>query len=140
MNTAYYMATPRRASQGEPLITFNPYLETNLCGHVPPLANDACGSAPVSIPPPGVPGPEGTYWTGVNSNCMSCHRMAAWQVQSQTDGFPSTPAYRPDGLIRPDDDLFSCYTKLDFLWSLTRVAGPVENPPTPRPGCQDPPR
>ncbi len=33
-----------------------------------------------------------------------------------------TPGYRPGGLISPDDpEIFAGYTKLDFLWSLTRA-------------------
>lgn len=107
MTAAYYMTAPARDPAGEPWIAFNPYLETNLVGTVP--------------------GPGGTSiaWTGVHSNCMSCHRMAAWKAAAkpQPGQWGDSPAYQPAGLIDPADaTLFGGYTKLDFLWSLTRAA------------------
>ena len=91
MRTAYYMVSPVNTAGGEPLISFNPYLETNLKGTVP--------------------GPNDTKidWTGVHTNCMSCHRMAGIKTQG----------YQPDGLILPSDPvLFGEGTKTDFLWSI----------------------
>jgi hypothetical protein len=35
MRTAYYMVSPANTIGAEPLISFNPYLETNLQGTVP---------------------------------------------------------------------------------------------------------
>jgi hypothetical protein len=106
MGTAYYMVSPPDRPDGDPFISFNPYLETNLVGQVA--------------------GPGGTQiaWTGVHSNCMSCHRMAAWKAAAkpQPGAYGDSPAYQPDGLIDPADAaLFGGYTKLDFLWSLTRA-------------------
>lgn len=91
MRTAYYMVSPTNTAGGEPLISYNPYLETNLQGTVP--------------------GPNGSNidWTGVHSNCMSCHRMAGYKTQG----------YQPSGLILADDPaLFGKGTKTDFLWSI----------------------
>ncbi len=91
MPTAYYMVSPANTPGGDPLISFNPYLETNLQGTVP--------------------GPNDTQisWTGVHSNCMSCHRMAGYKTQG----------YQPNGLINPGDvALFGEGTKTDFLWSI----------------------
>jgi hypothetical protein len=110
MGTAYYMVSPPTNAAGEPLVSFNPYLETNLQGTVA--------------------GPGGTQiaWTGVNTNCMSCHRMAAWKRAAQPGPgqWGDSPAYQPDGLIDPADAvLFSGYVKLDFLWSLTRAQPPA---------------
>ena len=51
MTTAYSMLT----ASGQPNISFNPYLETSLAGTTE----------------------TGVPWTGVISNCMSCHRRAA---------------------------------------------------------------
>jgi hypothetical protein len=48
MCTAYSMLETTGPSAGQPVVCFNPYLETNL-------------------------GPQGRY-----SNCMTCHQMAAW--------------------------------------------------------------
>jgi hypothetical protein len=94
MNTAYYMVSPPGKMQGgTPLISFNPYLETNLVGTL----SSEVGSK------------DTITWYGVFSNCMSCHRMAAWG--------PST--YIPNGNIDPADSvLFSNNTKTDFLWSI----------------------
>ncbi len=94
MRTAYYMVAPMNTLQGgEPLISFNPYLETNLKGKVP-LNNKENDSI---------------IWYGVFSNCMSCHRIAA---------YPSSN-YVPDGFINSADPLkFSKNTKTDFLWSI----------------------
>lgn len=95
MNTAYYMVSPPGKLQGgTPLISFNPYLETNLIGTL----SKQVGFRDSTI-----------TWYGVFSNCMSCHRMAAWG--------PST--YIPNGNIDPADSvLFSNNTKTDFLWSI----------------------
>jgi hypothetical protein len=94
MRTAYYMvAPPGTKHAGEPLISFNPYLETNLIGT---LTHE-------------VESKDTITWYGVFSNCMSCHRMAAWG--------PST--YISDGFIDPSSPvLFSNNTKTDFLWSI----------------------
>lgn len=107
MDTAYYMVAPSDLKDGTPLIAFNPYLETNLQGTVATADG------------------RKIEWTGVDSNCMSCHRMAAWKPNPDPQPGQSnhrTPGYRPGGLISPDDpEIFAGYTKLDFLWSLTRA-------------------
>ena len=78
---------------GEPVVTFNPYLETNLFGV---LKGDVSSR-------------DSIHWYGVFSNCMSCHRMAAWEISN----------YVPNGNIDPADSiLFSKNTKTDFLWSI----------------------
>lgn len=92
MRTAYYMVAPPGTEQGgEPLISYNPYLETNLSGKTPTALGDS------------------VQWYGVFSNCMSCHRMAA---------YPGS-FYTPNGFINPADPFrFSKNTKTDFLWSI----------------------
>ena len=101
MLAAYYMVAPANArTGGQPLTVFNPYLETNLTGKV---ANYA-GSK------------DSTQWFGVFSNCMSCHRMAAWgKSQYTSSGYidPGDPAY------------FTGNLKTDFLWSIPTRARPV---------------
>jgi hypothetical protein len=94
MRTAYYMVSPaNQANGGEPNIQFNPYLETNLLGKV--------SGAPASK--------DSISWYGVFSNCMSCHRAAAW----------NSPTYIPNGYVNAADTLlFKNYTKTDFLWSI----------------------
>ena len=63
-------------------VAFNPYLEPDL-------------------------GPQGKL-----SNCMTCHRAAAWN---------GTP-YVFNGNLSPSDTLFNGTTKLDFLWSIQATA------------------
>lgn len=94
MNTAYYMVSPPGMLQGgDPLVTFNPYLETNLIGKVSTYNGTT----------------DSVTWYGVFSNCMSCHRMAAWEIST----------YIPNGNIDAADSiLFSANTKTDFLWSI----------------------
>lgn len=94
MRTAYYMTAPGTVAQpGEPNIQFNPYLETNLFGTL----TSQVGSK------------DTIHWYGVFSNCMSCHRMAAWPNND----------YIPDGYINAADSVqFSGKTKTDFLWSI----------------------
>jgi hypothetical protein len=106
MDTAYFMLTPRG---GGPWIAFNPYLETNLTGCVPvPGTNCSANPQPVN-------------WTGVHTNCMTCHRMAAWNQQGTNS--PTSPPYWPDGFISPDNSaLFDGFTKTDFLWSIASRA------------------
>ena len=94
MNTAYYMVTPSTAQNGgEPLISYNPYLETNLSGT---LTHEVGAAKPIQ-------------WYGVFSNCMSCHRGAAWQHST----------YVPNGFVNAGDSvLFKNKAKTDFLWSI----------------------
>lgn len=94
MRTAYYMVQPANAEvNGEPNTQFNPYLETNLTGTL----SSEVGSL------------KSIKWYGVGSNCMSCHRMAAWKVSN----------YIPNGFIDPSNAvLFEKNTKTDFLWSI----------------------
>ncbi len=100
--TAYFM-TPKNDPKGQPWVAFNPYLETDLAGTAK------------------MPGGVQVAWTGVDSNCMSCHRMAAWKPKPDGSGH-LTPGYVPNGFVDPASPFFfEGYTKLDFLWSLTRA-------------------
>ncbi|HET6763821.1 MAG TPA: hypothetical protein VFH27_09110 [Longimicrobiaceae bacterium] len=78
MKTAYYMTVPTGPAKGQDEVTFNPYLEPDLA-------------------------PQGKL-----SNCMTCHRAAAWN---------GTP-YVFNGQLSPSDTIFNGTTKLDFLWSI----------------------
>jgi hypothetical protein len=84
MCTAWTMNGPPESLTGTPQVCFNPYLETGL---------------------PGI--------DGVQSNCMTCHQMAAWPNFSTN--------YQANGFVSPDDPLFGASLKLDFLWSVTRA-------------------
>jgi len=104
MNVAYSMVNPPEDPSGAPNISFNPYLETNLSGTFTTTAGDSVS------------------WTGVTTNCMTCHRMATWGVLARGSGqFPTGADYRNNGLVQPGDSAFAGFTKLDFLWSVTRA-------------------
>jgi hypothetical protein len=104
MTVAYSMLTPKQA----PNIAFNPYLETSLSGTVPTQGGD-------SLP-----------WTGISTNCMSCHRRAARGVYP--DSF-IVPLYGPAANVSAGDSvIFNVRlgpgtqrvptVKTDFLWSV----------------------
>jgi len=65
-----------------------------------------------------------TGQTGIQSNCMSCHRTAAWPGPDQL--------YAANGVIDPSNPtIFAGKTKTDFLWGIAdRVAAPP-GPPSP---------
>lgn len=85
MCAAWTMTGPPESETGTPDVCFNPYLETGLTG-----------------------------LDGVQSNCMTCHQMAAWPNFSTN--------YQANGFVSPDDPaVFSNNLKLDFLWSVTRA-------------------
>jgi hypothetical protein len=102
MNFAYAMTN----ADSTPRIAFNPYLETNLNGHFPTDTS--------------------AKWFGVQTNCMTCHRLAARGTTQPGGGF-NAPNYGPAQYIDPgDSSLFAGMTKIDFLWSVTfraRAAG-----------------
>jgi hypothetical protein len=91
--TAYYMVTPPGAASGQPRLCYNPYLETDLTG---------------------LKGKEKTgQGTGVQSNCMTCHRAAAWPTNQYAIAFeldPGNPIW------------FTGNTKVDFAWSMQNFA------------------
>ncbi len=85
MCTAWSMNGPPESETGTPEVCFNPWLETGLQGI-----------------------------DGVQSNCMTCHQLAAWPNFS-------TP-YQANGFVSPDDAaLFGSSLRVDFLWSVTRA-------------------
>lgn len=97
-NVAYTMVQP----DSQPLVTFNPYLETSLFGYWAPNPRNPQDSVP---------------WYGVHTNCMTCHRMAVWPDSIGV----RFPGYRPAGFVDPGDSIFAGFTKLDFLYSLQRA-------------------
>ena len=61
---------------------------------------------------------------GIESNCMSCHRAAAWPADDNTH-------YVANGIVDPADPLyFAGRTKTDFLWG---IPFGVNLPATPNP-------
>lgn len=102
--TAYYMVTPPSSATGNPLYCFNPYLETDLTG----LYNET----------------KTQKATGVSSNCMTCHRAAAWADNDYAQAF----------LLQPNDpNWFTGNTKTDFAWSMPSLAHTAPFVPPPQP-------
>jgi hypothetical protein len=110
MTTAYSMLT----AASQPNIAFNPYLETSLSGVTETKI----------------------AWSGVTTNCMSCHRRAAvgWSVVPNRDTLSVVaPAYGPAAQVDPGDSLIyilpdplgrpTATMKTDFLWSVALRAG-----------------
>jgi hypothetical protein len=91
--TAYYMVTPPGSSNGKGRLCYNPYLETDLTGL---KGRDKTGSG-----------------YGVQSNCMTCHRAAAWPGNQYAIAFQ---------LDANDRIWFGTNTKLDFAWSMQSFA------------------
>jgi hypothetical protein len=117
MTTAYSMLT----HDNQPNVAFNPYLESSLSGKTE----------------------DSTLWSGVTTNCMSCHRRAAVGYayvpgQSALAGF--APLYGPAAFIAPGDSIIFTTPiskvrmptlKTDFLWSVTLRAGLLQSIPVP---------
>jgi hypothetical protein len=91
--TAYYMVNPPGASNGQGRLCYNPYLETDLTGL---KSKNKTGSG-----------------YGVQSNCMTCHRAAAWPTNSYAIAFQ---------LDNGDKTWFGTNTKVDFAWSMQTFA------------------
>jgi hypothetical protein len=107
MTVAYSMLQPN----GQQLIAYNPYLETSLGGKYPK-----------AMPP----SRDSIAWTGVTTNCMSCHRRAAI---GYSRGSIVAPPYGNDMQIDPGNQLVFTQPdalspgriatiKTDFLWSI----------------------
>jgi hypothetical protein len=121
MTVAYWMTNPPSAgAQGRGNIAYNPYLETSLGGVID---TNGVTDAP---------------WFGPETNCMSCHRVAAWKDTvyfqgTDTAAFgPANPRYVPASYIDPGNATFLAgFTKTDFLWSVairTRGIPPLSPP------------
>jgi hypothetical protein len=87
---AYAMCTAySQQVNGQMLVCYNPYLETN----------------------PGIP-------SGITSNCMTCHGMAAVYPAGSQSQTPSYPANYDQPVAFDDPALFGNAMKTDFSWSM----------------------
>jgi len=109
---------------GKPIVAFNPYLETSLEGKIP---NG-----------PGNP-KDSTAWSGIITNCMSCHRRAA--IGYGSDSVPVGPPYGPAAFVSAGDPVIFTQPygntripvlKTDFLWSVAIRASTPSGPPPKR--------
>lgn len=103
-STAYAMLRPNQPISGgsnnpafRPVLGYNPYLEAPF--------NAATFTVPNAY--------NANYEYGVQTNCMSCHAMAAYNG-------PNSPfRYSTDQYINMSDTtLFNNYVQLDFAWSI----------------------
>jgi hypothetical protein len=104
----YSFTTGPDSVSGLNVVCFNPYLEADF--------DNSTFASPGQL--------------GIESNCMSCHRAAAWPPPN----FPSQPNaayFTANGILRPDDPYFQGTTKVDFLWGF---ADDVAPPPPPSQG------
>ncbi|MBR9970281.1 hypothetical protein [Magnetospirillum sulfuroxidans] len=107
---AYAMVSPNQPinggkSVGQPVVGYNPYLESDFGANVFGLTR------------PIVDGSQS--WTGtvgVQTNCMTCHALAAvaFSKTAQT-------AYATDFYIARDDPFFAGTVQTEFLWSIADV-------------------
>ena len=112
MTVAYSMTMPN----GDSLIAYNPYLETSLFGKIPNGSNPR----------------DSLSWTGVTTNCMSCHRRAAVMYTAAGDTLIAPPygndmniePGNPVVFTQPDGNRRVPVLKTDFLWSVALRAKP----------------
>lgn len=103
-STAYGMLRPNQPISGgnnnttnRPVFGYNPYLEAPF--------NAATFSVPNAY--------NSTYQYGMQTNCMSCHAMAAYNPTNSPFRY-STDQY----IDMSDTTLFNNYVQLDFAWSI----------------------
>lgn len=104
----YSFTTGPDSPAGLNVVCFNPYLEAGF-----------------SQSTFGTPGQ-----LGIESNCMSCHRTAAWPPPANANG---APYFTGNGLIKPGDSYFKGTTKVDFLWGFALDVNPPPAAPAPNP-------
>ena len=105
MCNAYSTVSPAGPGGALP-VCFNPYLETDL-GPTRPYAMD--GKTFPADP-----------MAGTRSNCMNCHRRAAFPAFDSTAPAAANFGHvYNDGYRSPDDPYFSRLLKTDFMWSIT---------------------
>lgn len=102
--TAYGMLRPNQpisggsnAASSRPVFGYNPYLEAPF--------NAATFSVPNAY--------NSSYQYGMQTNCMSCHAMAAYNPTNSPFRY-STDQY----IDMSDTTLFNNYVQLDFAWSI----------------------
>lgn len=112
MATAYQMIAPAQpitggVSKGRPHIAYIPHLEAGFGPKVFQVHR------PIEPEQSGQPAFEGEY--GVQTNCMTCHNLAAY-VPAGSGG--SGTGYATDFYISVADPVFGGLLRTDFAWSL----------------------
>ncbi|WP_158046454.1 hypothetical protein [Skermanella pratensis] len=112
MSIGYQMISPNQPvnggnNDGKPVIAYNPYLESGFNAEVFSVSRQ------VTDPNTGV------AWTGqvgVETNCMTCHALAAVNF-----GTGSGTGYATTFYIGRNDPIFAGTVQTDFLWSIADV-------------------
>lgn len=101
MASAYYM-TDRNS---EPYVIFNPFLETPISG---PIFMDPDNPPELSA-------------RGVRTNCMTCHRVAAFPTLSTIPTSPTMSSYKAVGEVKGDEQLFKDRVQTSFMWAMVII-------------------
>jgi hypothetical protein len=108
----YSYTTGPDSPEGLNVVCYNPYLEAGFSNKTFPVT----------------PGQ-----LGIESNCMSCHRTAAWPPPSYVTDQPGFRYFTGNGLIKPGDNYFKGMTKVDFVWGFAVDVNPPGPAPSPSP-------
>ena len=110
----YSFTTGPDSPEGLNVVCYNPYLEAEFSQKTFPVTQGQLG---------------------IESNCMSCHRTAAWPPPSYVTDQQGFRYFTGNGLIKPGDSYFKGMTKVDFVWGFAvDVNSPAASPsPTPTP-------
>ncbi|WP_413206450.1 hypothetical protein [Rhodospirillum sp. A1_3_36] len=116
---AYQMINPNQplnggSSVGNPIIAYNPYLESGF-----PKSTFS-----YFVP---VESPTGESWTGtvgVDTNCMTCHALAAVGCSPE-----NATGYATDFYLPRDAAVFDKTLQTEFLWSIANTATAVPGHP-----------
>ena len=117
MSIGYQMVSPNQPttggkSVGNPVVVFNPYLESV-------FPTNAFNSPPEN---PGIVNGNKKYMAtvGIQTNCMTCHMNAT--LQSPINSSKGALPYLTDFYVSRDDPAFKGFLQLDFLWSIQGAA------------------
>ncbi len=113
MSVVYQMVNPAQPiiggeSVGEPVIGYNPYLEAGFDPSTFQISKPINNNGKIIV---------NEY--GVQTNCMTCHGLAAYNPQwdYSSNGNREKP-YAADFYLDLDDSHFNGQLKLDFAWSI----------------------
>ena len=104
----YSFTTGPDSTSGLNVVCYNPYLEADF--------DNSTFAKPGQL--------------GIESNCMSCHRAAAWPPPT----LPNNASYfTGNGILLPNDPYFQGMTKVDFVWGFADDVTPPPPSTSPSP-------
>jgi hypothetical protein len=108
----YSFTTGPDSPAGLNVVCYNPYLEAGFSQTTFPVTQGQLG---------------------IESNCMSCHRTAAWPPPAYVTQGQGFQYFTGNGLIKPGDSYFTGMTKVDFVWGFAVDVNPPAASPSPSP-------